>query len=84
MCRHDGTAPLMIESGLYTRQQVMRLLNVSSETLGHWKAEGLRSCRRGTKQAYYVGRDLIRFLQGGEVADAEEDDGGSDGADAEE
>lgn len=57
----DG--PLIVEHGLYSREQVMKLLRVASETLQQWQRDGLPVCRRRTKASYYLGRDLIEFLR---------------------
>lgn len=59
----DG--PLIVEHGLYSREQVMKLLRVASETLQQWQRDGLPVCCRGTKQYYFFGADVIDFLRAG-------------------
>lgn len=58
-----GDVPLIVEHGLYCREQILRLIGISSLTLSDWQNSGLRSLKKGTKRLYYHGRDVIDFLK---------------------
>lgn len=63
-----SVVPLIVEEGLYTREQLISALAISSTTLNQWlhleADQRLRSGQRGTKRRYFRGRDVINFLCG--------------------
>lgn len=58
-----GDVPLIVEHGLYSREQILRLVGISRATLSDWQDSGLRFLKKGTKRLYYHGRDVIDFLK---------------------
>ncbi len=53
-----------IEAGtIYTRQQVERNLSVSDHTVTLWIDRGLRVFQPGTKSMFFLGGDILKFIQ---------------------
>lgn len=63
-----SVVPLIVEDGLYSREQIIAALAISSATLNQWlnlaEGERLKSGQRGTKRRYFRGRDVMSFLVG--------------------
>lgn len=68
-----NTNPLLIEHGLYSREQVLFVMGISKGTLSEWQREGLPVCRRQTKRVFYLGRDLIAFIRCNPAEDSSPD-----------
>lgn len=54
--------PLIVPNALYTTEQLISSLDISSATLHAWIGQGLRSAKRGTKRRYFLGQDVISFM----------------------
>lgn len=55
--------PIIVRDGLYSREQILSLMRITSATLGAWQKSGLSSLQKGTKKMYFYGGDLIDFLR---------------------
>ena len=49
---------------LYLAREVVWRCGISSRTLTKWIDQGLRVCRPGTKERFFLGDDVIEFVAG--------------------
>lgn len=54
--------PSIVQNALYTSEQLISSLDISSATLHAWIGHGLRSAKRGTKRRYFLGQHVIEFM----------------------
>lgn len=52
----------IVQNALYTREQLISSLEISSTTFQSWIDQGLRSAKRGTKRRYFLGQHVIDFM----------------------
>lgn len=55
--------PIIIEHGVYSREQIIEAFGISPNTLNDWQNEGLPVLKRGAKENRYLGRDVIEFTR---------------------
>jgi len=56
--------PAIVADGLYTRTQLEDQLRVSNVTFSAWiEFNGLEGFQPGTKETYFVGRDVIEWMR---------------------
>jgi hypothetical protein len=55
--------PIIVEHGVYSREQIIEAFGISPNTLNDWQNDGLPVLRRGAKENRYLGRDVIEFTR---------------------